>query len=53
MQMVARGDIDFGTLIAATVVSQVDAGVPITALAGVHPGCFELFAHEPIGPSAT
>ena len=26
----------------------VDAGEPITALAGVHPGCFELFAHEPI-----
>ena len=22
--------------------------MPITALAGVHPGCFELFAHEPI-----
>ena len=22
--------------------------LPITALAGVHPGCFELFAHEPI-----
>ena len=26
----------------------LDAGVPITVLAGVHPGCFELFAHEPI-----
>ena len=28
--------------------SSLDAGLPITALAGVHPGCFELFAHEPI-----
>jgi NitT/TauT family transport system substrate-binding protein len=26
----------------------VDAGDPVTALAGVHPGCYELFAHEPI-----
>ena len=32
----------------------MDAGEPITALAGVHPGCFELFAHEPHPqPSAT
>ena len=29
-------------------VVHLDAGEPITALAGVHPGCFELFAHEPI-----
>jgi NitT/TauT family transport system substrate-binding protein len=33
---------------AAWVVSNVDAGQPITALAGVHVGCYELFAHEPI-----
>ena len=26
----------------------LDAGEPITALAGVHSGCYELFAHEPI-----
>ena len=30
------------------IVSQLAAGEPITALAGMHPGCFELFAHEPI-----
>ena len=29
-------------------VVRLDAGEPITVLAGVHPGCFELFAHEPI-----
>ena len=28
--------------------SQLDAGEPVTALAGVHAGCYELFAHEPI-----
>jgi NitT/TauT family transport system substrate-binding protein len=46
---VARGEIDFDFETAAWLVSQVDAGKPITALAGVHPGCYELFAHESIG----
>jgi NitT/TauT family transport system substrate-binding protein len=45
---VARGDIDFDLETAAWVAYQVDAGEPITALAGLHPGCYELFAHEPI-----
>jgi NitT/TauT family transport system substrate-binding protein len=48
VQMVARGEIDFSLFFAATLIFRLDAGVPITALAGVHPGCFELFAHEPI-----
>jgi NitT/TauT family transport system substrate-binding protein len=45
---VARGEVDFELQTAAWVVSQLDAGKPITALAGVHPGCYELLAHEPI-----
>ena len=45
---VARGEIDFDFETAAWIVSQADAGEPITALAGVHPGCYELFAHESI-----
>ena len=45
---VARGEIDFDLETAASVVSNVDAGQSITALAGVHVGCYELFAHEPI-----
>ena len=45
---VARGAIDFELQTAAWVVSQVDAGKPITALAGIHPGCYELFVHESI-----
>jgi NitT/TauT family transport system substrate-binding protein len=45
---VARGVIDFGFKTPAWVVAHVDAGQPITALAGVHPGCYELFAREPI-----
>jgi NitT/TauT family transport system substrate-binding protein len=49
---IARGEIDFDLETAAWIVSNVDAGQPITALAGVHVGCYELFAHEPSGPSA-
>jgi NitT/TauT family transport system substrate-binding protein len=45
---VTRGDIDFDFLTAAQVVFELDAGEPVTAVAGVHPGCYELFAHEPI-----
>ena len=42
------GDIDFDFDSPAGVVSHLEAGEPITAVAGVHTGCFELFAHEPI-----
>jgi NitT/TauT family transport system substrate-binding protein len=45
---VARGGIDFEFDTAAQVVFRLDTGEPVTALAGVHPGCYELFAHEPI-----
>jgi NitT/TauT family transport system substrate-binding protein len=47
-QMVGRGEIDFASTFAATVVYHLDAGVPVTALSGLHSGCFELFAHGPI-----
>jgi NitT/TauT family transport system substrate-binding protein len=45
---VARGEIDFDIETAAWVVSHMDAGEPIMALSGVHSGCYELFAHDPI-----
>jgi NitT/TauT family transport system substrate-binding protein len=45
---VVHGALDFDIQTASWVVSEVDAGKPITAVAGVHPGCYELFAHEPI-----
>jgi NitT/TauT family transport system substrate-binding protein len=47
-QMAGRGEIDFAMSFAGSVVFHLDAGVPITALSGVHPGCYELFAHEPV-----
>jgi NitT/TauT family transport system substrate-binding protein len=47
-QMAGRGEIDFGITTAAVLPFQMDAGVPVTALAGVHSGCYELFVHGPI-----
>jgi NitT/TauT family transport system substrate-binding protein len=46
---VARGEIDFDFIDAPTIVSMLASGATITALAGIHSGCFELFAYEPIG----
>ena len=48
LDAVARREVDFSSETAAWVVSRVDAGEPITALAGIHPGCYELFVHEPL-----
>ena len=45
---VASGDADFVQDFAATSIPRIDAGVPAVMLAGVHPACFELFAHESI-----
>jgi NitT/TauT family transport system substrate-binding protein len=47
-QMAAKGKIEFGASFAGTVVYHLDAGLPITALSGLHVGCYELFAHEPV-----
>ena len=47
-QMIARGGIDFSLYLPATLVFRWEEGLPITVLTGVHTGCFELFAHEPI-----
>ena len=47
-EMIGRGHIDFSMTFAAPMLIPMDAGEPITALAGVHVGCFEVFAHEGI-----
>ena len=47
-EMIGRGNIDFSMTFAAPMLIPMDAGEPITALAGVHVGCFEVFAHEGI-----
>jgi NitT/TauT family transport system substrate-binding protein len=47
-EMIGHGHIDFSMTFAAPMLIPMDAGEPITALAGVHVGCFEVFAHEGI-----
>jgi NitT/TauT family transport system substrate-binding protein len=43
-QLLARGELDFAIIYLAAGVPLVDAGEAVSMLAGVHPGCFELFA---------
>jgi len=45
---VANGDIDFTLHFSGPLLLQVDRGLAITLLAGIHVGCFELFAKEGI-----
>jgi NitT/TauT family transport system substrate-binding protein len=47
-KMLGEGKFDISLAFAPAAVRQMDAGAPITLLAGVHPGCYELFAHEPV-----
>jgi NitT/TauT family transport system substrate-binding protein len=41
-----RGEVDFALQTAWTLVTKIDAGEPITVLAGLMVGCYELFANE-------
>jgi NitT/TauT family transport system substrate-binding protein len=47
-EKMASGEVDFSLNFAGPLVVAMDAGNPITVLAGVHSGCFELFANETI-----
>jgi NitT/TauT family transport system substrate-binding protein len=47
-QKIASGEVDFSLNFAAPLVIPIAAGDPITVLAGVHSGCFELFTGEGI-----
>jgi len=47
-QDLARSKFDFGSNVTAQNVVMIDAGLPITLVAGVHAGCYELFAHDGI-----
>ena len=46
--VVAQGKVDFALDFALKYVAAIDAGLPLTVLAGIHAGCFELFAHDHI-----
>jgi NitT/TauT family transport system substrate-binding protein len=45
---IARGEIDFSTNFVAPLMISMEAGERLTMLAGVHPGCFELFGNRRI-----
>jgi NitT/TauT family transport system substrate-binding protein len=45
-EALARAKVDFGALFGPQFVAATDAGKPITLLAGLHVGCFELLARE-------
>src|SRR5208282_1746392 len=47
-EAVARNTVDFNMHYASEFVSAIDGGAPITILAGVHVGCFELFVQDGI-----
>jgi NitT/TauT family transport system substrate-binding protein len=47
-QWIARGELDFDWNYAAIHIASIEAGVPITVLAGMHSGCLELIANDSI-----
>ena len=46
---IGHGKLDFGLNYAPLAIPAIDSGEPLTMLAGIHVGCFELFAKEDIG----
>jgi NitT/TauT family transport system substrate-binding protein len=47
-EAIGRGEVDLSLHFVALLIPAIDAGAAITMLAGVHVGCFELFAKEPV-----
>src|SRR5438270_10902882 len=45
----ADGRVDFSVTFAVNHIQAIDHGAPITLLAGVHAGCYELFARQGLG----
>jgi NitT/TauT family transport system substrate-binding protein len=48
VQKLARDELDLAMDFAPSTIMELDGGLPVTIVAGVHVGCFELFAHEHI-----
>ena len=44
----ARGELDFDFDFAPPLIASIEAGMPITVLAGLHSGCLELIANESV-----
>ena len=43
---VSRNQIDWTQAVAADAIADADNGAPLTMVAGIHPGCYELIAHD-------
>ena len=48
-QRMGAGEVDIAMNFAALLCVAIDLGAPIVVLAGVHTGCFELFANKSVG----
>ncbi len=46
---VSSGEVDVSMNFSGPLILRVDRGEPITILAGIHPGCYELFTAQPLG----
>src|SRR5690242_14948205 len=46
--MLAHGEVDFGRAFSPSLIMTMEAGAPITLLAGLHLGCFEVFGRNDI-----
>src|SRR3954451_13365346 len=46
--MMAHGEVDFGRAFVPGLIMAMEAGAPITILAGLHIGCFEVFGRNDI-----
>jgi NitT/TauT family transport system substrate-binding protein len=47
-EAISHGSVDFSLNFAAPLIIPMDAGAPITVIAGIHVGCFELFGNDGI-----
>jgi NitT/TauT family transport system substrate-binding protein len=47
-EALASGEVDINLHFSARLIVQLDRGEPITILAGIHPGCYELFTAQPL-----
>ncbi|MFN0040772.1 MAG: ABC transporter substrate-binding protein [Burkholderiales bacterium] len=45
---ISEGKADFTMSASPGIVSAIDSGAPIKAIAGIHAGCYELFGHGPV-----
>ena len=48
VKMVGSGEANFAIVFVLSSIIEIEAGSPLTLLAGIHSGCFELFAHDGI-----